>query len=385
MRIVIGAFPLSLLLPLLPLSILHLCIAQFYFLFSSSSISGVQGFSPSNPTGANTRIISLRLHSSSNTNSDSPNVVNPANKDVPSKENIHQVNRPGYISSPMTRQDFRQVSELLYDCFDEQASLSSSSSSSLPAQPQEVKGLLAKSLYEIKRMLGIFRLEQDYSLRAAQANRYTTTSGKGGQRRRTRQQRKYAQIVYRDSIDGSILGVAEVGIAQLPVPVSNPLPSASASASGSKSKLEAEVEAELDYVSEVEFDSKVSSRDNHSDSNPPPVRRVPTLGNLAVKKDARRQGIATELLDKCEEIVFRRWNDTELFVAVETESPARALYQDKCGYNLFNGEEIVKIPIRQGFFGEDYRNHIIYHKNVDDTSHDQEKLVSKSKEKKEVE
>ena len=45
----------------------------------------------------------------------------------------------------------------------------------------------------------------------------------------------------------------------------------------------------------------------------------------------------------------------------------------------------MKIPIRQGFFGEDYRNHIIYHKNVDDTSHDQEKLVSKSKEKKEVE
>lgn len=229
----------------------------------------------------------------------------------------------GYLSQPMTRQDFRQVSELLYDCFDEEEESNNLDNTNINSNQIKEKSSLfpfVSTVSKIKRMMGILRLENDYSLRAAKARR-----------------RKYAQVVYRAN-DGSIVGVAEVGIAGLPTP------------------------------------SSLLSKSEEGQ-----VKRVPTLGNLAVKKEVRRQGIATELLDKCEEIVSRSWNDTELFVAVQKNSPARALYGEKCGYHLFNGEEVVDIPIRQGFFGEENRHHIIYYKNLTSRAFDKNKINSNQK------
>ena len=257
----------------------------------------------------------------------------------------------GYISRPMTRQDFREVSELLYDSFDEDIENkkeleTNSKQMNKNANTSKIKSnnnnpsffpfrFLSSSsaplFKKMTRQLGILRLEQDYSLRAAAA---------------TTRRRKYAQVVYRAAKDGSIVGVAEVGIAGLPFPSSSSFSSLSSAKSNSN-----EIEKEENQM-----------------------RRVPTLGNLAVKKDLRRQGIATELLNKCEEIVSRSWNDKELFVAVEKNSPARALYESKCEYHLFNGEELVDIPIRQGFFGEENRQHILYYKNLSSSSFDENRV-----------
>eukprot|EP00638_Chattonella_subsalsa_P013577 CAMPEP_0117807168 /NCGR_PEP_ID=MMETSP0948-20121206/19095_1 /TAXON_ID=44440 /ORGANISM="Chattonella subsalsa, Strain CCMP2191" /LENGTH=168 /DNA_ID=CAMNT_0005641967 /DNA_START=398 /DNA_END=901 /DNA_ORIENTATION=- len=66
-------------------------------------------------------------------------------------------------------------------------------------------------------------------------------------------------------------------------------------------------------------------------------KEVPYLANLAVDKFYKRQGLGAALVKVGAEMVFKSWNEKEVFVAVSnSNTPAINLYQNM-GFNLFKG------------------------------------------------
>lgn len=62
--------------------------------------------------------------------------------------------------------------------------------------------------------------------------------------------------------------------------------------------------------------------------------RRPVLTNLSVAYEARKSGVGSELLDRCEQEVMRRWKLPEIILEVEADNTNAIAFYEKRGYKV---------------------------------------------------
>ena len=93
-----------------------------------------------------------------------------------------------------------------------------------------------------------------------------------------------------------------------------------------------------------------------SDARPVPVSVTPTptptplpvpmMGVLCVRHDYRRDGIASELIAKCEDIVFRVWKEKHVYVQVEPSNVAAlALFENSNGFCRTSSHQMINATV----------------------------------------
>ena len=87
---------------------------------------------------------------------------------------------------------------------------------------------------------------------------------------------------------------------------------------------------------EIFIDADGTRRDEDGvkvpENDPRPLR--PVLTNLAVRKDARKYGIGSKLLDACEQHVRKSWKLNEIILEVEDYNGRALEFYRKRGYNV---------------------------------------------------
>lgn len=75
--------------------------------------------------------------------------------------------------------------------------------------------------------------------------------------------------------------------------------------------------------------------------------RRATLGVLCVSPNARRTGVGRRLVEKCEDVAFNLWQESSLWIEVETSNVDAFTLFSKCGYTDTNERSWVEVQRRQ--------------------------------------
>jgi ribosomal protein S18 acetylase RimI-like enzyme len=98
----------------------------------------------------------------------------------------------------------------------------------------------------------------------------------------------------------------------------------------------------------------------------------PTLGVLCVSPNARRRGVGTALVQKCEQVAAEVWQEENLWVEVEKSNIQAKQFFEMCGY--LDTAERSMVTVQQGQSVEQ-RPHIVLSKPLPVFSEPKEKTV----------
>lgn len=201
-----------------------------------------------------------------------------------------------YVTVPTSTKDWKQLSTLYVESFDEpQEYQTQSDKSKLPSNPAIIKSYDYKTKLENIVWRGI---EKGRTERLTY-QRYVNTA-------RRMKGTKYALLIIKDRIEGSSV---EAG--------------------------------ELKVVGMVELGLTMDQTIKRGTLQP-----RPTIGVLCVESKYRKSGIGKALVERCETLVADLWNDTALYTEIDPANVDAINFFKQCGYERCgDGGETVTVTV----------------------------------------
>jgi hypothetical protein len=257
------------------------------------------------------------------------------------------------ITVPNTKNDFKQLSSLLIESFDEPSIMSNNNNDNndnnnnnkMNDQIDKItwslydKFLTEQYTYQqytnvAKKMKG-----KKYALYVAKEYNpginSNTSNGNGNGNNGNESARPYYEVIGMVEL-GMVLTPTRIqkeilqGVATEPVPVST---TATISMVGNGSNSTTATTTTM-----TTSNSDINNNNNNNNNNKNEItilRPKPTIGVLCVKKSHMNKGVGKALIQKCEEDVKNIWNETELYIEVERcNENAKSFFMSSCGYDV---------------------------------------------------